>query len=39
MKTSVQRALYRTAEMIRLWNGFHEKLGNEVQTTSDPAHW
>jgi hypothetical protein len=36
---SVRRALYQTAEMIRLWNGFHEKLGNEVQTTFDPAQW
>jgi hypothetical protein len=31
MKISVRRALHRTAEMIRLWNGFHEKLDNEVQ--------
>ena len=39
MEISVRRALYQTAEMIRLWNAFHEKLGNEVQTTFDPAQW
>jgi hypothetical protein len=35
MRIFMRRALYRPAEMIRLWNGFHEKLGNEAQTISD----
>jgi hypothetical protein len=39
MKISVRRAIYWTAEMFRLRNGSYDKLGNEVQTIYDPAHW